>query len=153
MACTRRRRRQVEPQLQRASCWWLRRVRVGRGEALVHIIFILTVVNLFAVLERAAAKVIVKLFFPGGLRLIMQFMNLTEAFYIRFHVLPPHIPNEEHKPQQGIWRSDDEDICRTFQHLYNHLMERELKPGFHETLKHVTPRPLPDRRYLLLTAL
>jgi hypothetical protein len=75
-----------------------------------------------------------KLFLPCRLHLIVQLVNLAEVFRVWLYALASYGPNKDPKSHYVIGGGGfaDEGICPIFQHLHNHLMQRELKSGLEE---------------------
>jgi hypothetical protein len=83
--------------------------------------------------EAIATKVVVILFFSGGLRLIRQFMHVTEAFRIWFMSLAPHGPNINPSLDDGFGGKLMKVDFEGFQHFDQHTVQRKPKPCFHKT--------------------
>jgi hypothetical protein len=58
--------------------------------------------NFFSLGKVVASEVIMQTLISGCLCLIVQLMDLVEAFCIRLHVLALYYPNEDPQPHYGI---------------------------------------------------
>jgi hypothetical protein len=88
-----------------------------------------------AVHEGILTKIVVILFFPCCLRMIRQFMSITETISVRFQPLAPHCPDENPDFDQSFRGELMKIYLESFKYFNKHFMHRKLMASLHKTLK------------------
>jgi hypothetical protein len=83
-----------------------------------------------------ATEVVVQLLLHGCLRLIMELVDMVEAFYVCLQTLASHHLDEDPKSYQGVRGQLIKVDVEFLQCFYNHLVEWELISSIQKASEH-----------------